>query len=239
MRKTQILIGGVVILVVLGAVVGYSFLKPTEEASEPIAAAPVDIAESESVDGGTADTAVADPGLKIFQISQDESQVRFTIGEILRGQETKAVGTTNQVAGEIAVNFDDLSTVQIGTVQVNARTLATDSSMRDRTIGNRILNTGLFEFITFTPTAISGIPDKVNFGEPVAVEITGDLTIQNITNEVVFEGTVTPVSDTRLIGSASVIILRSDFDLRIPSVPNVAAVDEEVLLEIELVASSE
>ncbi len=183
-------------------------------------------------------TQPAGPGLLVFQISQDESQVRFVLDEELRGQPKTVVGTTNQVAGEIAVDRDDLSTAQAGIIQVNARTLATDNDFRNRAINNEILETGAHEFITFKPTAINGLPDSVSVGEAVNFTITGDLTIRDITNEATFNVEATLLSDTQLAGSASTIVSRSDYDLRIPSVPNVANVEEEVELYIDFVANA-
>jgi hypothetical protein len=93
--------------------------------------------------------------LLVFQINQQESQTSFTIFEELRGQPKDVIGTTNQIAGEIALNPNDLSTTQVGVIQVNARTLVTDDDRRNQAIRNRILNTDSYEFITFTPTQIS------------------------------------------------------------------------------------
>ena len=44
------------------------------------------------------------------------------------------------------------------------------------------------------------------------------------------------VSEDRIEGSGSAVVLRSDFGLQIPSVPNVANVSDEVILEIDFVA---
>ena len=66
--------------------------------------------------------------------------------------------------------------------------------------------------------------------------VTGDLTVRDITQEITFQVTVTPVSETRLEGVAKATVLRSDYELNIPSVPNVANVSDEVRLEIEFVA---
>lgn len=48
--------------------------------------------------------------------------------------------------------------------------------------------------------------------------------------------TVTPVSETRIEGSAVATVLRESWNLTIPSVPNVANVSEEVELTIDFVA---
>ena len=72
--------------------------------------------------------------------------------------------------------------------------------------------------------------------ETLEFQISGDLTVRDITHPITFDVTVTAVSETRLEGSASAILARGDYGLQIPEVPRVANVDEEVLLEIDFVA---
>jgi polyisoprenoid-binding protein YceI len=171
-----------------------------------------------------------------YQIVADESTVSFRIAEDLRGQRIEAVGTTNQVAGEIAVNPSDLSTAQIGVIRVNARTFTTDSSNRDRAIRNFILNTDQYEFITFTPTGIEGLSGSGALDQPFTFTIRGDLTIRDVTRPVVFEASVRAESAERLVGVATTTVKRSDYNLQIPSVPFVANVSDDVVLTIDFVA---
>jgi polyisoprenoid-binding protein YceI len=184
----------------------------------------------------TEEVTTAESNAVIFTIVQDESEVRFTLGELLSGVPTTVVGTTDQVAGEIAIDPAAPANSKVGVILVNARTLTTDNNFRNRAINNEILDTNEFEFIQFTPTSITGFPENPAVGETLEFQIIGDLTIRDITNEVVFNVTVTAVSETRLEGSASAVVDRADYDLRIPNVPRVADVDEEVLLEIDFVA---
>lgn len=174
--------------------------------------------------------------LIIFQLDQAESQVRFSLDEDLNGQRITVVGSTDQVAGELAINLADLSTAQMGIIQVNARTLLTDQNRRNNAIRNFILDTNSYEFITFTPTEIRGMPASAQIGETVTFQIVGDLTIRHITQSVTFDVSATVSSSNRLEGLASATIQRANYELNIPSVPNVANVEEEVLLEIEFVA---
>lgn len=174
----------------------------------------------------------------IYRLSQTESQVRFELGEDLRGVRTAVTGVTDQIAGEIAANLSDLSSTQLGVVQINARGLATDNNFRNRAIHNEILDTGAYEFITFAPTAIDGLPASAVLGEEVRFTIDGDLTIRDITRPVTFDVTATTVSADRLVGTATASVNRVDFDLRIPSVPSVANVDEVVRLTIDFVAEA-
>lgn len=171
-----------------------------------------------------------------YQIAPDESTASFRLSEDLRGQRVEVVGTTNQVAGELAVNPSDLTTAQIGVIRVNARTFATDSSNRDRAIRNFILNTDQYEFITFTPVEIEGLAGNGALDQPFTFTIQGDLTIRDVTRPVVFEATVRAESAERLVGIATTTVRRSDYNLQIPSVPFVANVSDEVVLTLEFVA---
>ncbi|MDW8214259.1 MAG: YceI family protein [Roseiflexaceae bacterium] len=205
--------------------------------AETVAAATATTAPVAPTEAPTAPAANTAPNEVIrYQIAADESKVSFRIAEDLRGQRVEAVGTTNQVAGEFAVNPSDLTTAQIGVIRVNARTFATDSSNRDRAIRNFILNTDQYEFITFTPTIIEGLSGSGALDQPFTFTIKGDLTIRDITRPVTFEATVRAESAERLVGAATTTVKRSDYNLQIPSVPFVANVSDEVVLTIEFVA---
>ncbi|MFC1996762.1 YceI family protein [Chloroflexota bacterium] len=184
----------------------------------------------EEVDTSTSDNFI------VFSIVAAESEVRFTLDELLSGVPTTVVGATDQVAGEIAVDPTAPANSKVGVIQVNARTFATDNNFRNRAINNEILETDEFEFVRFTPTTVTGFPENPAVGEALEFQITGNLTIRDITSEVTFDVTVSAVSETRLEGSASTMVAREDYNLRIPNVPRVADVDEEVLLEIDFVA---
>jgi polyisoprenoid-binding protein YceI len=175
-------------------------------------------------------------GPRLFHISPDETTVQFTIYEELSGQPQDVVGTTNQIAGELAVDFADASSAQVGVIQINARTFVTDNSRRDGAIRNFILNTAAYEYITFTPTELIGLSGPVAPGTTAKFQLAGDLTIGAVTRPVVFDVSVDVVSADRLDGTASATIRRSDFNLSIPSVPRVANVGDDIRLQINGVA---
>ncbi len=239
----------VAVLVITGIWLWNWVLGDTEAASGPITAVPVvtEAPTAVAVITETPDEPVVeetpvatDPiesGPIVFQISQDESEASFMIYEDLRGQPKDVIGTTDQVAGEIALDKSDLSAAQVGVIQVNARTLVTDDDRRNQAIRNRILNTDNYEFITFTPTEISGLEGTAAVGQEFTFQITGDLTIRDVTKPVVFDVTAQLVSEDQLAAHAETKIQRGDFNLVIPSVPSVANVGEEIALEINLVAN--
>ena len=256
MRRSVILVVLGLLVVMAGGVWLYDWvLGDTEEPSGPISAVPlsfvtaipaltsVSSAETSNVTRTENPTltpvAEAAQGFALdfllFKIVQAESEARFIISEVLNGQPKEVVGATDQMAGEVAVDPNDLSTAQVGIIQVNARSLITDDVRRNQAIRNRILYTDQYEFITFTPTEVKNLSGKAEQGAVYLFQIVGDLTIRDVSRTVVFEATVVANSPERLTGFASTEINRTDFNLTIPSVPFVANVGEQVRLEIDFV----
>ncbi len=208
------------------------------QAAPTIAASTATVANASTSVTTEATTSTTGSGLTVFDISPDNSQVSFNIYEELAGQPKTVVGTSNQVAGQLALNLTDLSQSQIGVIQVDARTLSTDSNQRNNAIKNFILNTNQYEYITFTPTQITGLSGSAQTGQAVTFQIAGNLTIRNVTKPVVFEVTVQGQNNSQLTGTATTTIQRSDYNLTIPSVPNVANVGQDVKLEINFTAQA-
>jgi polyisoprenoid-binding protein YceI len=231
-RGVKIGIGviGTIVAVIAIAVVYIYAAGGTGEASAAITA-PELAAESSEDESGTATT---------FDIVPEESLVSFELDEVLRGVPTTVVGITDQIAGQIRVDPANPQAAEVGTIRINLRTLATDNEFRNRAIRGQILLSSQdeYEFSDFVPTAITGLPETVSIGEPFSFQVTGDFSLRGTTNSITFDVTVTPVSETRIEGSATATVNRADFGLEIPDVPSVANVEEEVLLTIEFVAVS-
>jgi len=177
-------------------------------------------------------------GATTFTIDASSSTASFTIDEELRGSPKTVVGTTSDVAGQVSLDPSDPSSAQIGTIQISARTLATDESQRNNSIRRFILSTNQYEFIEFVPTSIDGLPSSVAVGSSFSFAVAGDLTIKDTTKSVTFDVTATLTSDTTLEGKATAKVTRSDFGLTIPSVPFVANVSDDVGLELDFVATT-
>ncbi len=210
-----------------------------EATTEPTEAVTAEAVTAEATTAATAQAAAqAAADLGVFNIASDQSEVSFTLSELLRGTKNEVVGKTDQVAGQIAVDFGTPSNSQIGEIRIDARTLATDDAMRDRTTRGQILQSAQdkYEFISFKPTEMTGLPASVTMGTAFSFQVTGDLTIRDITKPVTFDVTVTPDSQTQISGSATATVLRSDFELNIPSLPMIADVDDAVKLDITFVA---
>ncbi len=226
-------LGIVLAVVALIAVVSVgAFLYLTRE----VAAPSVDIEEAVQTIEPAADASSE----TIFQIDQEGTSAEFNIFEVLNGSDKTVVGTTNQVAGEIAINASDLSLSRVGELRINARTFATDSDRRDNAVARFILQSenDEYEFIVFVPTAISGLSGNAAVGDTLTFQVTGDLTVAGVTQSITFEVTATLEADNMLTGHAETIISREAFNISIPNVPSVTNVSDEVTLKLDFVASS-
>lgn len=176
-----------------------------------------------------------------FTIVPEESEARFQVQEVLTGVDTTVIGATNSVEGTITVNTEDPSASSVNTIRVDLSTLQTDNNFRNRAIHDRILETGNpdFQHAAFVGTGVSGLPDTIAVGDTVDFQVTGNLTLHGVTQEVTFDTTATLVSEDRLEGLASLPILYSDYGVQIIQLPpQVASVEDQVILELEFVATS-
>lgn len=217
----------------------YQFIAPQETAipSTPtVTPQPTDPLPTETA---SITVGASENSLIVFDIVQDSSEVRFILNEVLRGTPNQVIGRTNQVAGQLAIDFTDPQNSLVGEIHINARTLETDNEFRNRAIRGQILQSAQdqYEIIVFEPTAIVGLPETVVLGETYAFQIEGDLKIRDISQPVVFDMEVTLVSLSEINGFANTTIRRVDYALQIPNVPGVADVDEEVRLEFDFVAT--
>ncbi len=204
---------------------------PEPEPEPPPTAAPQEESAAESAEmPGTGQT---------FVIVAEESEARFSIDELLFGQPKTVIGTTNAISGEITVDAANPAASVIGPIQIEAGTFVTDNDRRNGAIRRFILQSNQYQFVSFSSTELTGMPDSVAVGDDIEFEVTGDLTVRDVTNPVLFIVTLQVISETELRGSAATIVVRDDFDLTIPQVPNVANVGEEFIVEFDFVARAQ
>ncbi len=212
------------------------------DAANTVIADAVTVAIAEAVDSSVAAAMEAQAPASApveFSIVAAESEASFTLAEDLSGVRTTVIGATTELGGSITVDFADPGASVIGAIVVNARTLETDNSFRNRALRSQILRSAQdeFEFIVFDPRELSNFSaDSITVGETLSFDITGDLTVTDVTRSVTFAATVTLDSETQISGSASANLLHADFDLVIPEVPRVANVTDDVELKLEFVA---
>lgn len=217
-------------------------LQEAEQASGVAVAPTIALPVATSAPSGSAQTsdaaAASSGGLTVYTLDANQSEARFIVNEVLRGADTRVVGVTDNVAGQIALDLSNPTTAQIGEIVINARDIATDNNFRNNAIRNEILLTDSHEFITFTPTRLSGLPERAEVGQTYRFQIAGDLTIIGRTQPVTFDATVTATSATELQGDAAVTIAYADWGISVPLSRMVTAVEDQVTLELSFMAQA-
>ncbi len=169
----------------------------------------------------------------------EDSEVRFSMAEILDDELNQVIGATDQVAGDILLDFGDPSASQLGRIRVNVRTLRTDNNVRDRAIRSFVLESGQeqYEFVEFDPIELAGLPDSLAVGDTMEFRIVGNLTVKGIAAAITFEVRLTVVAADRIEGTSTGSVRYDEYSLFIPDARGrVTEVAEDVVLEIDFVA---
>lgn len=181
----------------------------------------------------------AEDSRTLFHIVPEESEARFIIDETLLGNPKTVVGVTQNLAGDMLIDWENPSNSLLGAVLVNVRTLSTDNEFRNRALRGQILHSDLpeYEFAEFIPTSIAGLPESIAIGDTVEFQIIGHLNLHGVGRELTFDASLTAISENRIEGSAWTSVSYADFGLSIPEAPGVANVSPSVRLEIDFVAT--
>lgn len=181
---------------------------------------------------------VAAGGMVTFEIIPQESRITYEVGETFINQNNRfsvAVGTTGQVNGSIMADLSNPETAEIGPIEVDISQFKSDSTQRDRVIRNQWLESSRFPIAKFVPTKIEGLPQQYSGSSEVSLTVTGDLTIRDVTREVVFD-VMAKLVENQLSGTATTTLLMSDFGVGPISIMGMLNTEDQVKLTFNFVA---
>jgi polyisoprenoid-binding protein YceI len=211
-----------------------STLPETDEALSPTSPPPQN-------DLPTPDVSESESGLETFLIVPEESEVAYEVGEVFLNQDNRfniAIGITNQVSGEVLVDRDNPQNSTIGPVEVDISQFTSDSARRDNAIRERFLESNRFPIVTFVPNQVERVPQDYQEGQQLEIQVSGDLTIRDVTKPVTFDVTLDGSGDT-ITGEATTMILMSDFGFGPISIGGILNTEDEVVVHFRFVARSQ
>lgn len=169
----------------------------------------------------------------VYRISKEGSLATYEIDEELRGSPKHVVGTTTEIAGDIALTG---SYIDFGEIKLDARTFVSDSEKRDGALYRFILNTEKEgnEYIVFKPIS-TDFTGTITEGKEVKFVATGDLIISGVIKLAKFDVTL-KVMNGNLTGTAKTVIKRSDYGIKIPELDFLANVSDLVTLTVDVTA---
>ncbi len=184
-------------------------------------------------------------GTRTFVVDPTASQASYIVNEEffadalsklgIEAGKRVVVGTTSGVTGEIQLNFANPEPVEAAQFAVDMTGLATDQDRRDEWLGDNAIESNLFPQTTFTATSASGLSGDVTEGTEVSFQLTGDLTVRDVTNSVTFDVTAVLTNDT-IQGTATLPLKLTDFGITPPDFANTLTVADAFTIEVELTA---
>lgn len=211
-----------------------STLPETDEVVNPTSPPPQN-------DLPTPDVSESESELETFLIVPGESEVAYEVGEVFLNQDNRfniAIGSTNQVSGEVLVDRDNPQNSTIGPIEVDISQFTSDSARRDNAIRERFLESNRFPIATFVPNQVEGVPQDYQEGQQIEIQVSGDLTVRDVTKPVTFDVTLEGSGDT-ITGEATTMILMSDFGFGPISIGGILNTEDEVVVHFRFIARSQ
>lgn len=243
-QRPLLWIAGTAVMVV--AVAALASMVTTRDATTPPPGAPLTDSTSS---GGQAPLVAAgstpapagaatDAGALVrYVVVAEESEARYRVGEtFLRFERPNvAVGATRAISGEILLAPGQPAASRLGTFTVDISQLRSDEPRRDQAIRERWLQSARFPIARFEATSIEVGEAAGDGGDGTPVTLHGHLTVRDVTRPVTFEGTFRLEGDI-LRASARTTVRMTDFGFEPPSIAGLLRADDEVQIEVDLVA---
>ena len=184
---------------------------------------------------GTATTSTAELEAVLISL-QPGSVARYKIGEQFARLPTPmtAVGETSGINGK--VYFDpsgNISASHASIIVVDMESLESDESKRDNWVRR---NGGIGSEISIKLMKVSGHTWPLPDSGKMEVTIESDMTISDVTKLVTWSG-ILDIAESDITGSISTIITWDQFSLSKPRLPFIIGVDDEIILELEVIAT--
>ena len=188
----------------------------------------------------TPDASIMPVTVQQFVIDPTQSSAQYAVNEVFlqENRPYRAVGTTNVVSGTFVVSTEGVPAGKVTKIQIDLRTLQSDSGRRDNAIRERWLESNTYPYAEFVSTNALNLPDSYQAGSQVSFNLVGDMTIHGVTKSVewLVDGTLT--GDT-VQGQATTTINMSDFGITAPNIANMIKVEDEVELMVQFVAKAQ
>ena len=214
--------------------------SPTFAAAATIAPAPTFAAAATITPAPTfAASWGGDSGGAVLTV-EDGSAARYLVGEELVRipNPIVAVGETSDVSGAITFDADGDADADESTVFVGLSGFVSDEDRRDNYVRSRLFDTRRFPDAELAVRETPGLPWPLPESGEASFQIVGDLTIQGVSKTVTWDASARFSADS-VEGSASATVTFDDFELTKPSFAFIISVEDEIRLEMDIIASIE
>lgn len=179
---------------------------------------------------------IAGNGETVYRIDPTQSQLGYAVDEKLLGQSAnRAEGTTNGIAGDIALNASDPSTSRVGQIVVNVEELHSDNNLRDARMRQDNLDSHDFPLAQLSVAQLSGLPAAITEGTSYHFTIDSQLTVKKTTAAVPWDVDGS-VAGGKLTLTATTHVKMSAFDIGPITIAGLVSTSDDVTLTMKLTA---
>ena len=245
MRNRLFLFGGIALVIIIiavgaGVVYAYRFANNVAQTQTHKAAGAIIVPTATATTPSSTGTTTTSSNVKTFNIVSSQTTASYSVYENLvfeNKPNNDAVGTTHSVTGNFKVGTGSSPTIEGMNIQVDLRTLQTDSTMRDNYVRNNSLQTDTYPYATFASVSTQGLPSTYSDGQTVHFQLTGNMTMHGKTNKEVFDVQGKVVGNT-ITGTATSTLYMTDFGIQPPNLANIAISQNKVVVTMTFTANA-
>lgn|GEM_PF-1952733 len=169
-----------------------------------------------------------------YQVVPGESTASYSVQEkfLDRNLDVVAVGTTSNITGELIL---DKGLFQSSTVVVDLQSLKSDQPRRDQKLRTTALETDKYPTAEFRVTGIAGAAPALADGQEVAFKLEGIMNLHGVEKPWTWDAKGVVEGDTLKL-TATTKFNMAEFNIDPPNVLNLISVDDQVQLDVSLVA---
>ncbi len=226
-RRWPFWVVGVVVLIAAGAG-GYVWTQYRELTSSKYNVVNYSVPSSPNLVAGAGET--------VYRIDPTRSSLSYAVEEKLFGQDAhEAKGTTNGIAGDIAVNPAEPAASRVGQIVVNVEQLHSDNDLRDARLRAANLSSHEFPLAYLTVTDLSDMPAKFTPGDPTHFKLNSQLTVKKVPAPVTWDVSAT-LDGGQLFATATTKVKMSSFGVGPISIAGLVSSSDDVTLTMKLTA---
>jgi polyisoprenoid-binding protein YceI len=189
-----------------------------------------------SYDVPTAPRLAALGGETVYRIDPTRSQVTYSVAEKIVGQTAHhATGSTNGIAGDLAVNRTNPAASRVGEIVVDVEQLHSNNNLRDARIRQSFLESHNNPLAEFTTLSLSRLPQSIIDGRQYSFTMTGVLTAHGKPTPVTWNVNA-ELSGGQLNATATTHVKMSTFGVGPISLAGLLSTGNDVGLTLKLAA---
>jgi polyisoprenoid-binding protein YceI len=179
---------------------------------------------------------IANPGETVYRIDPTHSELSYSVGEKLFGHSTHtAKGTTNGIAGDLAINAQHPSASRVGQIVANVQELHSDNNLRDARIRAANLDSHDYPLAYLTVSSLSGLPASIEEGHTYHFTMMSQLTVKKTPGPATWT-VEAKVAGGKLTATATTTVKMSTFGIGPITIAGLVSTSNDVTLTMKLTA---